>query len=226
MIYVLAPLVRPCRTTPAVASVLLASRLLQTKSSSSSSPGLFGNARLQQPGDFPQWAEEAKVRCGELVQQILSTPPDAHVVRLVDDISDEMCQVYDSAECCRNVHSDPEWQHAANRACEVLGDFLAEINHHEGIYNKLTAVQQIYQQSLAAASSDNPADQQLQHKLLSRQQLSKFCPETLTVARKLRQDFEKYGIHLRGSQQRAEVARLLALNQHYPARFNAALVRL
>jgi hypothetical protein len=61
--------------------------------------------------------------------------------------------------------------------------------------------------------------------LLSRSQLSQFCPETLVVASKYCQDFEKYGIHLTSSSQRAEVARLLALNQHYPARFNAALVR-
>lgn len=61
--------------------------------------------------------------------------------------------------------------------------------------------------------------------LLSRAQLAKFCPETLVVASKYCQDFEKYGIHLTSSSQRAEVARLLALNQHYPARFNAALVR-
>jgi Zn-dependent oligopeptidase len=61
--------------------------------------------------------------------------------------------------------------------------------------------------------------------LLSRAQLAALCPETLTVAGKYCQDFEKYGIHLTSSSQRAEVARLLALNQHYPARFNAALVR-
>lgn len=60
--------------------------------------------------------------------------------------------------------------------------------------------------------------------LLSRQQLAEFCPETLVVAAKYRQDFEKYGIHLASSSQRAEVGRLLALNQHYPARFNTALV--
>jgi hypothetical protein len=33
-------------------------------------------------------------RCGELVAQVVSAPPDASVVRLVDDISDEVGQ------CC------------------------------------------------------------------------------------------------------------------------------
>jgi hypothetical protein len=60
--------------------------------------------------------------------------------------------------------------------------------------------------------------------LLSQQQLSEFCHETLVVAAKYQQDFEKFGIHLRDSQQRAKVAQLLALNQHFPALFNATLV--
>lgn len=61
--------------------------------------------------------------------------------------------------------------------------------------------------------------------LLSPQQLSGFCPETLVVAAKYQHDFEKFGIHLTDSQQRAKVAQLLALNQHFPAQFNANLVR-
>lgn len=60
--------------------------------------------------------------------------------------------------------------------------------------------------------------------LLSPQQLSAFCPETLVVAGKYQADFEKFGIHLRDKQQRAQVAQLLALNQHFPALFNATLV--
>lgn len=66
----------------------------------------------------------------------------------------------------------------------------------------------------------------LQGPLLSQQQLSEFCHETLVVAAKYQQDFEKFGIHLSDSQQRAKVAQLLALNQHFPALFNATLVSL
>lgn len=60
--------------------------------------------------------------------------------------------------------------------------------------------------------------------MLSPQQLSTFCPEALVVASKYQHDFEKFGIHLRDKQQRAKVAQLLALNQHFPALFNATLV--
>jgi hypothetical protein len=172
--------------------------------------------------------------------------------------------------------------------CQLLGDFLAEINHHRGLYDKLKQTQAAHSTAAAAAASITPADDQLRSggqvrtgrcrehagagrcwsslcgcsswgligqpelgpatlynasshsnklrrccdtavllllQLLSRAQLAAFCPETLVVASKYCGDFEKYGIHLPSSSQRAEVARLLALNQHYPARFNAALVR-
>jgi hypothetical protein len=61
--------------------------------------------------------------------------------------------------------------------------------------------------------------------LLSPRQLSELCPDTLIVAQKYRQDFEKFGIHLQDGARRAEVARLLAAHQHFPALFNATLVR-
>ena len=38
-----------------------------------------------------------------------------HVVHL------QVCQAYDTAEFCRNVHSCSEWQEAATRACVTVG---------------------------------------------------------------------------------------------------------
>eukprot|EP00775_Hariotina_reticulata_P012131 gene12131-12269_t len=174
--------------------------------------GLFGIARLQRPADFPLWAEDAIACCNELVSDVLAAPADARVVRLVDDISDEMCQVFDSAECCRNIHSNGDWRQAAGKACQ-------------GLYNKLVAVEEAYRRTTSAATAAEvaPAELQLTQQLLSPGQLAEFCPETVVVTHKYRQEFEKFGIHLTDNQQRSEVARLLALNQHYPALFNAAL---
>ena len=31
----------------------------------------------------------------------------------------QICQVYDSAECVRNIHPDPTWRQAATAACQV-----------------------------------------------------------------------------------------------------------
>lgn len=33
----------------------------------------------------------------------------------------QICQAYDVAEFCRNVHSCPEWQEAATQSCIALG---------------------------------------------------------------------------------------------------------
>lgn len=206
----------------------------------------------------------------------------------------QICQVYDSAECCRNIHPDSSWQRAATQACQVsarlfgagimpgwcemhgcscwfggaalcacqvavaasaavvqhhvyppppavapttqsLSEYLADINHHQGLYNKLVDVQTAYDKASqaadapaapAAAGGKQQDDSSTAHvPLLSRQQLAELCPDTLIVAAKYRHDFEKFGIHLQDEQQRAAVARLLAQQQHFPARFNAALVR-
>jgi hypothetical protein len=45
--------------------------------------------------------------------------PVAHCRRVVCGVLLQMCQVYDSAECCRNVHAEPAWQQAASTACQV-----------------------------------------------------------------------------------------------------------
>jgi hypothetical protein len=47
--------------------------------------------------------------------------------------------------------------------CQLLGDFLAEINHHRGLYDKLRQTQAAYSATAAAAVSSSPADAQLQH---------------------------------------------------------------
>jgi hypothetical protein len=45
--------------------------------------------------------------------------------------------------------------------CQLLGDFLAEINHHRGLYDKLRQTQAAYSATAAAAASSSRADAQL-----------------------------------------------------------------
>jgi hypothetical protein len=45
--------------------------------------------------------------------------------------------------------------------CQLLGDFLAQINHHRGLYDKLRQTQAAYSATAAAAASSSPADAQL-----------------------------------------------------------------
>ena len=86
------------------------------------------------------------VRCQPIVEQAVTAPDSANTIQLLDDISDhvrrhihvaffasfckpvdikivcvvQLCQVYDSAEFCRNVHSVPEWRQQALQAVMVV----------------------------------------------------------------------------------------------------------
>ena len=87
----------------------------------------------------------ALCRCQPIVEQAVTAPASANTIQLLDDISDhvstsavthddlppahsslhhllcglQLCQVYDSAEFCRNVHANPEWQQQAVEALMV-----------------------------------------------------------------------------------------------------------
>ncbi len=113
-------------------------------------PGLFGILGLRAPRDFIALMAEAKMKSDSILHRITVSAPDASIVQLVDDLSDEvmisrsasrgahhaahacmqimttphalqLCQTYDAAECCRNIHPDPSWQQAAGKVCEGLG---------------------------------------------------------------------------------------------------------
>ena len=88
------------------------------------------------------------IRCQPLVEQAVTEPASANTIQILDDISDhvrnviwnvdivpactlhvieavlvdamQLCQVYDSAEFCRNVHSDPQWQNQALQAVMIV----------------------------------------------------------------------------------------------------------
>ena len=94
------------------------------------------------------------------------------VVDHLDEISDAVCSVVDVAELCRNVHPDPAWVDAANRAYVSLQGYVQGLNADRGLYDALVRAQ-----SDASASGS-------------------FTPEAARVALTLRHDFERGGIHL------------------------------
>lgn len=55
-------------------------------------PGLFGIPGLHSPHDFLRMSAACKQRSQGLVEAILAAPPDASVVQLMDDLSDELCR--------------------------------------------------------------------------------------------------------------------------------------
>lgn len=51
-------------------------------------------------------------------------PSSAEVVRAMDEISNTVCCVVDSAELCRNTHPDREFVEAAGKASMRINEYL------------------------------------------------------------------------------------------------------
>ncbi|GFR47668.1 hypothetical protein Agub_g9412 [Astrephomene gubernaculifera] len=186
-------------------------------SAAQQSVGLFGRPELKQPQDWKRLADETEARCDELLAEVLEcTAYDGvRVVALMDAMSDQLCRTYDAAECCRNVHVDAAWRQAAGRACVQLGAYISRVNHHEGLYGRLSEALEVYEVSVEAlARREAP--------LLQPNRLAGWCPESVLVAQRLKQDMEQAGIHL-PPDQRERMAELAAANGHFGAEFNAAL---
>ncbi|MEW5313109.1 MAG: hypothetical protein WDW38_004701 [Sanguina aurantia] len=163
----------------------------------------------------------------------------------MDDISDQLCRVYDAAECCRNIHSDQRWRQAAGRACGQLGAYINEVNHHEGLFLKLQATLDSYHHTLASTTAHpthgHPATDRSnvppptdttttttggrarQVPMLSPAQLAAFDEETLRVGTALLNDMRQAGIGLPPAQ-RAAMQDLLNQGSHFATQFNDALV--
>ncbi|RVW35279.1 Mitochondrial intermediate peptidase, mitochondrial [Vitis vinifera] len=60
----------------------------------------------------------------ELVTYISGMPSSAEIVRAMDEISDAVCSVVDSAELCRHTHPDREFVEEANKASMRINEYL------------------------------------------------------------------------------------------------------
>ena len=136
-------------------------------------PGVFGLEGLHAPDDFSRLASAAVRRSEDIRASLASgAVTGVSVVDHLDEISDAVCSVVDVAELCRNVHPDPAWVDAANRAYVSLQGYVQGLNADRGLYDALVRAQ-----SDASASGS-------------------FTPEAARVALTLRHDFERGGIHL------------------------------
>ncbi|EIE23493.1 zincin [Coccomyxa subellipsoidea C-169] len=125
-------------------------------------------------------------RSDDLINQAVLSSTPLDTIRALDDISDTICQAYDTAEFCRNVHSCPEWQEAATQACIVLGAQVEKLNTNESLYGALVRALDCHEQTAAHSA---PASEYEQRPGL-------LTAEALRVGRSLRHDMEKAGIHL------------------------------
>ncbi|KAM0899806.1 hypothetical protein ACQ4PT_021044 [Festuca glaucescens] len=131
--------------------------------------GLYGFDVLRTAKGFRRFVDEAIQRSDELVAHIAQLPPSAEIVRAMDEISNTVCSVIDSAELCRNTHPDREFVEEGDKASMRIYEHLQYLNTHTTLYNAI----------LKAESEGG---------LLT--------DETRKAANNLRVDFEKGGIHL------------------------------
>ncbi|KAL4424571.1 hypothetical protein ABPG77_009155 [Micractinium sp. CCAP 211/92] len=166
--------------------------------------GFAGIPGLARPRDWNVLARDAIAQCEALVDEVVRAPPSAAVVRLLDNISDTLCQVLDAAEFCRNVHADKEWREHAQQVCVDLSGYVQELNTHFGIYSALVrSLEQHDAAAGAAAAAAAGAAGRGAAALAGAVPRTApggggFTPEALLVGRMLRRDFERYGVHLPG----------------------------
>ncbi|KAF3335176.1 putative mitochondrial intermediate peptidase [Carex littledalei] len=130
--------------------------------------GLYGFSVLRTAKGFTRFVDDA-IQRPELVSHISKLPPSMEIISTMDEISNTVCSVIDSAELCRNTHPDREYVKEADKASMRICEYLQELNTNTTLYN-------------AVFKSERD------HVLHSE--------EARRAAHTLRVDFEKGGIHL------------------------------
>ncbi|KAI3918677.1 hypothetical protein MKX01_041997 [Papaver californicum] len=130
--------------------------------------GLYGFKILKSAKGFRRFVDEAIERSGELVSYISELSSNVEIIRAMDEISDTVCSVVDSAELCRNTHPDREYVEEANKATMRIHEYLHFLNTNHCLYKAV----------------------------LKAEQGSLDTKEAQRAAHSLRVDFEKGGIHL------------------------------
>ncbi|KAG8381486.1 hypothetical protein BUALT_Bualt06G0126800 [Buddleja alternifolia] len=131
--------------------------------------GLYGFSHLRTPKGFQRMVDDAIERSNELVNYIAGMPSDPEVVKAMDEISDAVCTVIDSAELCRHTHPDREFVEEASKASLRINEYLHYLNSNHSLYHAVTKAEQ-------------------NHHMLTE--------EAARAAHYLRIDLEKGGIHL------------------------------
>ncbi|XP_074574605.1 mitochondrial intermediate peptidase, mitochondrial-like [Curcuma longa] len=103
--------------------------------------GLYGFDVLKTAKGFRRFVDEAISRSGDLVSYISQLPPSMEVIRAMDEISDTVCSVIDSAELCRNTHPDREYVEEANKASMRINEYLHFLNTNNSLYTAIVKVE-------------------------------------------------------------------------------------
>ncbi|PRQ59865.1 putative mitochondrial intermediate peptidase [Rosa chinensis] len=136
---------------------------------SSTATGLYGFRHLNSPKGFQRFVDDAIERSGELVEFISGIPSSAEIIKAMDEISNTVCCVVDSAELCRHTHPNREFVDEANKASMRINEYLHYLNTNYTLFDAVRKAEQ-------------------EGHLLTK--------EAQRAAHYLRVDFERGGIHL------------------------------
>ncbi|KAK7334487.1 hypothetical protein VNO80_26244 [Phaseolus coccineus] len=103
----------------------------------SASTGLYGFPHLKTAKGFQSFVDEAIQRSGELISYICTKQPAAEVMRAMDEISDTVCSVIDSAELCRHTHPNREFVEEASKASMRINEYLHYLNTNRDLYDAI-----------------------------------------------------------------------------------------
>ncbi|XP_022637261.1 mitochondrial intermediate peptidase, mitochondrial isoform X2 [Vigna radiata var. radiata] len=104
--------------------------------------GLYGFPHLKTAKGFQSFVDEAIQRSGELISYICAKQPASEVMRAMDEISDTVCSVVDSAELCRHTHPDREFVEEASKASMRINEYLHYLNTNHDLYDAIKKAEQ------------------------------------------------------------------------------------
>lgn len=97
-----------------------------------------GVTQLYQAEHFPVLAEQAVERAKEKMARVLSRELNPRqLIKTLDDVSSDLCDVADAAELARNVHPDDEWVDCANAAVNIVASYMSEVNLDDSVFRIL-----------------------------------------------------------------------------------------
>jgi intermediate peptidase len=104
---------------------------------------MFEVRGLRQPDDFPRIALE-RVKDARRVMNDWKNQQDSTIpavdIETLDNVSNSLCQIADSAEFLRNVEDDSRWIEAATDAVQVVSSFMNEANLSVDFYERADSI--------------------------------------------------------------------------------------
>ncbi|KAH8867242.1 Mitochondrial intermediate peptidase [Schistosoma japonicum] len=97
--------------------------------------GLFGYSVLTSPHSFQSFVKSTTEECHILCNEAISQTRVRKMVQILDDMSDALCRVADLSDCIRMLHPDEAYRYSAQKACQLIGQLVEELNTNSELYN-------------------------------------------------------------------------------------------